>query len=388
MYLLFNKTEPIKGIKHQKIDCLLICSFVFMSRAFPVVFMNLIYPETQVIMILAIFMLTYYMAIETDDINYYIMAVIFAIYASYCKEPVFGIFLIIAITNILFKIKISKKEKTFYTALIFNGVIFLWMYYMLALKDSSYLYNEGRVYIAGFKFIISIFAYNPILVLLFTIGLIRLFCVIIKKERSILYYDSLLFAGMGYILAYALLHLNSSYYFLPAIVLFLPSLIYWIKFMYLNDKAYSLFLSYFIVVLYTLNGSIVYDISHNLQERNKFIPYINDLVYESNNNKQFVWYDYDCTSTGDTFYIVLRDFKKYTINAFLNYVSKTEGHDFFTLRKVSDELDFNKDILFFYAIDNNQNQPMPESLVKQLADNHFELHEDSYGILIYKRHAY
>jgi hypothetical protein len=94
------------------------------------------------------------MALETDKTKYYIIAIFSAAYASYCKEPVFGVFLIIAMTNCLFKFNTaSKKEKNFYASLVINGVIFLVTYYFLSFKDASVLYNQGRVDVAGGKFI-------------------------------------------------------------------------------------------------------------------------------------------------------------------------------------------------------------------------------------------
>lgn len=46
---------------------------------------------------------------------------------------------------------------------------------------------------------------------------------------------------------------------------------------------------------------------------------------------------------------------------------------------------FDKNALFFYPIDNDQGQPMPEIIIKKLIDNDFTLYSDLYGILIYEK---
>ena len=79
------------------------------------------------------------------------------------------------------------------------------------------------------------------------------------------------------------------------------------------------------------------------------------------------------------------DWRKNIENAFLNYLNKTEEHEFFVLKKNIDDIDMTQNILFFYPTDNDQYQPMPNELITVLKDNGFELYKDSYGILIYKK---
>ncbi len=50
-----------------------------------------------------------------------------------------------------------------------------------------------------------------------------------------------------------------------------------------------------------------------------------------------------------------------------------------------DNITMYQNMLFFYPIDNDQNQPMQDKLVKILQDNNFVLYKDTYGILIYKQ---
>jgi len=386
LYFLFRRIATIEttGI-YSVFNCFFACTFLLLSNSFSLVFLSIIFYETQVIMLFSVFMLMYYKALRTDNIRYYAIALISAIFSTYCKEPVFGVFLIIAFVNYLFRYKKSKREKIFYIALVANGIIFIILYYFLSYKNAAGLYNEGRVSIEGFKFLLSVFRYSPILIIMFAFGLIRLYSIIVRKNRDCLFYDSLLFAGIGYVFAFFVLHLNASYYFLPSIILFLPSIVYWIKYSSRNPRAFSgaLFIT---LLIYTSNcGQTIEQIRSILQERQEFMPYMVNLLQDHNDGKEFIWYESDNRTTDNTFYTGVRNWRKYVENAFLNYINKSEGIDFFVVEKNMDNITMYQNMLFFYPVDNDQNQPMPDKLIKILQDNNFVLYKDDYGVLIYKQ---
>lgn len=386
LYFLFRRTTPIEiAGKYSVFNCFFACTF-FLVGSFYAVFLDIIFFETQVIMLFSIFMLMYYKALKTDNMQYYAIALLSAIFSTYCKEPVFGVFLIIAFVNYLFRYKKSKREKIFYIALVANGIIFIILYYFLSYKNAAELYNEGRISIRGFQFLMSVFINSPILIIMFAFGLIRLYSIILKKNRDCLFYDSLLFAGIGYAFAFFVLHLNANYYFLPSIILFLPSIVYWIKYVSCKRRIFSVVL-FFTMLIYAYNcGRTIHEIRSTLQNRQEFIPYMIDLFSYHNEGKEFIWYESDNRTTDDTFYIQARDWRRYVENAFLNYINKSEGIDFFVVEKNMDNITMDQNILFFYPIDNDQKQPMQDKLVKMLRDNNFVLYKDAYGVLIYKQH--
>jgi len=388
LYSLFNKIEPVKTRDMYSLFNRFFSVFFFLlGNSFSSVFLCLIYPETQVIMLFSIFMLSYYKALKTDKIRYYAAAIISAVYSTYCKEPVFGAFFIIAFVNYLFRSnKKTKKEKIFYMALAINGILFIILYYFLSFKNATGFYNEDRVSITGLKFLLSIFKETPVLIIMFWFGLIRLYSVIFRREKGYLYYDSLLFAGVGYVCAYFLLHLNDGYYFLPSIILFLPSLVQWIKYFFEKKRVFSVVLFIILLPLCVNNYlRIIAEIRGTWRERQEFIPYITTLLSYHNDGKEFIWYESDNRITDNTFYIAVRDWRKHIENAFLNYLNKSERIDFFVVKKSMDNITMSQNVLFFYPVDNNQNQPMQDTLVKLLRDNNFVLIKDNYGILIYKQ---
>jgi hypothetical protein len=388
LFFLINKIEPVK-IKgaYPAINWFFLSTFFLLGSSFCSVFLSTIFPETEVIMLFALFMLMYYKALETDKTRYYTVAFLSAVYGTYCKEPVFGAFAVIALVNYVFRYKKSKREKLFYIALIANGVLFIILYYFLSYKNTSGFYNEGRVYINGFKFLLSVFKGNPVLIIMFCFGLIRLYFVIVRKEKKSLFYDSLLFAGIAYAFAFFILHLNGDYYYLPSIIFFFPSLVYWIKYLFERKRAFAVTLLIILLPIYSYNYvQTAARIKGIWRERQEFMPYITSLLSDHNNGKEFIWYESDNRMTDDTFYIAARNWRKHIENAFLNYLNKSEGMDFFVSEKSLDHITFNQNILFFYPVDNDQNQPMRDELVKILQDNNFALYKDSYGVLIYKQY--
>jgi len=390
LYFLFKRIEPVKPEgAYSLLNLFFACTFFLLGSSFYLIFLLLFVPETQVILLFAVFMLVYYQALKTDKIRYYIVALFSAVYSTYCKEPVFGVFLAIAFVNYLFRYnKQSKREKIFYMALIANGVLFLILYYFLSLKNASGFYNEGRVAINGIEFLLSIITGNPVLIIMFCFGLIRLYSVIVKKERGYLFYDSLLFAGIAYIFAFITLHLNAAYYFLPSLILFLPSLVHWMKYFFIKKSAFAvMLLSFILLPLYLYNFTqTTPNVKSILRQRQEFMPYIANLLSDYNNGKEFIWYESDNRTTDNTFYITARAWRKDIENTFLNYLNKSKGKEFFIVEHDIDHITMNQNVLFFYPVDNDQNQPMRDELAKILQDNNFTLYKDSNGVLIYKQY--
>jgi hypothetical protein len=137
--------------------------------------------------------------------------------------------------------------------------------------------------------------------------------------------------------------------------------------------------------IYSLNPAIP-DIQSTWQDRKEFIPYISMLLSEYNDGKKFIWYESDNAIAENTFYKVVRDWRRYVENAFLNYVNKSGEEEFFAVSRNIVDIGLDDNVLFFYPVDNDQNQPMPDNLVKALDENNFRLFTDSYGILIYRRY--
>jgi hypothetical protein len=387
LYFLFIKNQIVRNSDYPVFDLFFVISFFLMGSSFAPVFLSLIFSETQVIMLFSVFIFMYYKALETDRIKYYVAALLAAVYSSYCKEPVFGAFLVIALVNNIFKYgKKTKRENIFYISLIVNAVIFLVLYYFLSFKNASGFYGSGQLNLGVFRFLFQVTIGNPIIVIMFLFCFVRLYFILLRKDRKHLYYDTLLFAGTAYICAYFFLGFTGAYYYLPAIVLFLPSLVYWVKYLYVKKVIFSLCLFFILIPIYALNLGYTKPTTKDIfQSRQEFMPYFTDLLYEYNSGKEFVWYESDNSILDYTHWIAARHWRKYVLNIFLNYLNKTERYEFFTMKRGIEDINMTQNLLFFYPIENDQYQPISNELVTALQDNSFELYKDLYNILIYKK---
>jgi hypothetical protein len=320
LYALCNKIWLYGNGRPSFFPVFFACTSFVLALPFTQVFMNLIYPETPLIALFSFFALMYYRALVTDKRRYYAAAFCAAVYATYCKEPVFGVFGIVAMVNHLFRFKNeSKREKFFYMALIINGILFVCLYYFLVFTKVTRFYNEGRADDGRLRLMLGVLRGEPILALMFLFGFFRLFCIIVKKDRQHLFFDSLLLAGLGYVAAYVLLRLNAGYYLVPAVVLFAPSLIYWFKQLFQMFEKKNIQglcrLCLFFVFLFVFTfgfGASSARIERTWRERHEFMPYMNSLFSEHKNGKEFIWYESDITG----FAIAVRGWRKIIENVF------------------------------------------------------------------------
>jgi len=365
-------------------------TFFALGYSYMEIFLNIVYPETAIILFFSLFIFLYYKAIETNNTIYYIFALLCAVYCSYCKEPVFGVFIVIALTNHIFRYrKESKREKMFYNGLIFNAFFFIILYYFISLKSTTgfyggYLINATELNMGKLKSILAILKRSPFLFFMLLISIIRLYFIIAKKDREHLYYDSLLFAGVAYICAYfILLNFTHDYYFMPAIILFCPSLVYWVKYAYNKKHIYGLCIFILIIPVYAIQvKDVIQSIRTGFWIRWHTGAYMTTLCTEYYNGKEFVFYE--ATDDGKDY---MRNYRMRVENTFLNYFTGDEGKQFFTVKKDNDDLNYlNEDILFFYPRDNYNWKPMPENLANSLQENSFVKLDEHGGIIIYGKH--
>lgn len=180
-------------------------------------------------------MVCYVKAKESQDFKYYFLSFLVAALATYMKEPIFGMFTIVAVVELLFD-KLSKKDINFNYALLLNLFVFLAIYIFRRLKkpvDIAY---------ASFSTDISfeLFTQEPLLYLIVFLALIRSYHFFINKDRSSVFTDALLFAGVGYAFAYFLLKLSGGHYIFPSVVLFMPAFAIFVKKCNLRIKALAI----------------------------------------------------------------------------------------------------------------------------------------------------
>jgi hypothetical protein len=211
-----------------------------------------------------------------------VLALAVVIFSTYCKEPVFIVFLIIACVNLLFaKRPLSFFDKFFNFVLIANAICFAIIYYSTVFlhRTQVYVYGQANINLASFQPIdilkwIDVF---PILFLCAAFIIVRLYFILFKKDRHHIFYDGILFGACGYCAIIVALRLPPyGYYFLPALVLFFVVLAYWlIKFYDLKKYVIFLLIS-FSVFSWTMDGfvnAVDVFIKQHFIVRRKPIPY-------------------------------------------------------------------------------------------------------------------
>jgi hypothetical protein len=147
----------------------------------------------------------------------------------------------------------------------------------------------------------------------FVLGAIRAYQVLFKKDKSVLFYDSLLFAGIGYACAILYFGFESRYYYIPAHILILPSFAYWAKSLYANRQKFLFAVLILSCLMMTAVMSISavqvfqwhYRVSVQLEEN---IRKLDEYIKE---DKRIVWFD-------DRYRIKRH---KYEVEVFLNYLN-------------------------------------------------------------------
>lgn len=208
--------------------------FFLFSSMFFVLHFRLIYPERFMIFTLSAFMLAQYIGYKEQSTAAYIIAIIFAIYSTYCKETVFIIFAVIGIFNLSCKYaalkwklpvfgQFSKKDVLFNYVLLVNCIVYLALYFIITAKHVD---PYTRYYINGHSnFVLSNFLCDwsmYIAVLCFMIYRIsRSFNIPYKYAVT----DSYMLASIAYAICLIILRLKFDYYFVIPILLITPNVL-------------------------------------------------------------------------------------------------------------------------------------------------------------------
>jgi hypothetical protein len=233
---LINQSDSDKIISRYINAFFLIVILLSLNRSIRS-FMEIIYPERLLSVTIVLFMIFYKKALDSDKIAWFIAALLSAIYATYQKEPMFGVFIVFALFALLFARK-TKKLALFNVALIVNGFIFLIVYYLTTVKYTASFYGSDSS--LGASEYAAFFAKTWLIVILFVFSAVRGWFIIVRKDEARLFYDATLFGACAFACAYLILGFvnlpRAYYYYSPIAFMFAPSLIYWCKYLYFNKR--------------------------------------------------------------------------------------------------------------------------------------------------------
>ena len=216
--------------------------FAFIACGFAQIHMECIYAERMILFVASIFLFAIDKAKKSQNINWYVLAFLFAAYSTYMKELVFVIFLVFAVTQLMFN-ELSRRDKVFYTSLIINSLIFVSIYtYRRIFKPRQDIYATVISSVSEISF--SQFLNEPILFFIVTLCAVRAYAVLAKHDRKNLISDAALFAAVAYAFCYFLLKLHSGYYLYPSVILSLPAFA-----VFFNKSRLNLFIGFFSLIL-------------------------------------------------------------------------------------------------------------------------------------------
>ena len=199
-------------------SCFLLVLFLLTPELFRV-FSESIFAEALLIVCLVSFWLFYHKAQESKNVLVALAACGFAAIATYCKEPVFGLFLIFALVQLRFGWeRMNRKVLSINVFLLVNAFVFAGVYWWFCSAGESYA--ELRNAETGYTRI-SLFlnkCQHPFFLLAMLTGCYRLFCLTILRDKRLVFSDGALLAGLAYFGAYILLRLDADYYLVPAYV--------------------------------------------------------------------------------------------------------------------------------------------------------------------------
>jgi hypothetical protein len=190
-----------------------------------------------------------------------------------------------------------------------------------------------------------------------------------------------LFAGLSYTIAFLFLRLDDTYYFVPAIILGLPSLVYWTKYLYAKKKTVALLILIPIGVISVANFSTVrYIRGSAFQNREYAMPFVQSIDKEHKEGKVLYWYEENLKE--NTIRKSYRSAQKNSVILFLSYINKrTTTEDVFVTINRIDKLGENE--VFFYSSYNNDADEIPDEIKKRLDDSGFTRKPGSFGIAKY-----
>lgn len=266
---------------------LLLATYSFFVYESVSVYLSIIYPEKILILGLALFMYLFYKLHEKTSLIYLMLLCIVVLYITYAKEPVFGIFLVFSLVNLLFRRrKTNAMEKMFGYFCLLNAVVYVLLYYYIVFLHSDSFYNQGRVQLTYIQNVAESAKHQPFLIAIFGFLVYRIYAILKNREISVL--DSFLLMSVAYCIAYFILKLNDGYYFTPAVILALPSMCKTFNNLLQHEKIKYVLYVFLCLLLYKSVKNIIVMGEATSYNRTYYPEYFQNLARIAEKNKIYV----------------------------------------------------------------------------------------------------
>ncbi len=273
-------------------------------------FLDIIFPEKMLCTMLAIFLLCGIKFFQTDKWVYGIISLLAAVYATYCKEPLFGALLVFGVVLLLFGYKtLSQRQKIYTYLLIANCIIFISIYLLCIYSTESGTYHINNPYNSKLTLTLAMLRSQKMIAVAWLFAFWRAYALIFKKEKNHLLFDAMLFAGCAYFCGMVIMDGCTNYFYMPSIVLVVPAILY---FSFLYFKHWGAIIIVGCLALFYA-AKVPRLIEDNQATRRKDPAVIQELVDYHQQGYNLLWYE----SENNTF---LRDYFRTTYDVYIGYL--------------------------------------------------------------------
>ena len=295
-------------------------------------FFHLTQPERLQITLLSAFSYFLLKASITGRQRLYIVSFVIAVIATYCKEPMFGVFMILGSLFFLFR-RNDIKMRYFSIGLFINATLYLLLYILLVLPKITGVYHPSGEQRKGIVTIAMALRNSPLLalcLLLSTIILVKNILYLVNKQffksadftpfLPFCVEDALLLSGAAYAVGIIITGGNSNYYFFPTLVLSFPALTRYVKeFRKLSKTLYTVMLILGILIPTYYSHYYVSTVYHRIRFGHRDMDDMKCLASFVDKGCNFCWYD--C----DNFADISIDYRASYLPVFINYINGTDS---------------------------------------------------------------
>lgn len=206
--------------------------FLFVGCTTLTTFLDIIYGRITSMLYLLVFYLIF-LNIKRKKAKYLYYSVPIVLWLTYSGENLFSSFFVIGATILLFNYKNNSKALNRYALfLICDAILYLLLYAIIVMPHAKSNYTS----IPNDHFYLDLLLWTPHAVLVLVMSMIRLYCIVVKKDTSRIYLDSILFGGAALVMANIVLGLSTAYYYMGVMAFLMPSFLYWAYYFYQKSK--------------------------------------------------------------------------------------------------------------------------------------------------------
>lgn len=198
--------------------------FLFIGCSHIIAYLDVIFGvRTISICYVLIFHLLFLYA-NKKKVKYLLYSTPLVLWVIYSGETAFSSFFVIGTSLLLFGYRSNPKALNRYAIfLVGASIVYLLMYAIIVYPNIKTSYTS----IPNNSFWIDFLLWTPHAVIILIMSAIRLYYILVKKDISRIYLDSILFGGAVMVLANIVLRLSSTYYYVGIMVFLMPSILYW-----------------------------------------------------------------------------------------------------------------------------------------------------------------